>query len=174
MVYYWRKVYLNVAILVIKHSIWVLKSCIWTVLLVAPQCSATQLKGSKFKWGLIGLVPAAQCPRPHRDGIWFNLNCAHCAAPAQARPQPPAKTGTKDKYLKSCSIAELRLVVVRSLEVTTKVPEDFTIKAPNRSFSWLKVPTSTFTFNTSIRHYAKWAPKCLLTMIRRPFSIVPW
>ena len=169
MVYYWRKVYLNVAILVIKHSIWVLKSCIWTVLLVAPQCSATQLKGSKFKWGLIGLVPPAQW-----DLIQFKLCTLRCSGPA--RPQPPAKTGTKDKYLKSCSIAELRLVVVRSLEVTTKVPEGFTIKdkAPNRSFSWLKVPTSTFTFNTSIRHYAKWAPKCLLTMIRRPFSIVPW
>ena len=35
----------------------------------------------------------------------------------------------------------------------------FTIteKAPTRAFSWLKAPTSTFTFKTLLRHYAKWA-----------------
>ena len=33
----------------------------------------------------------------------------------------------------------------------------FTImeKAPTRAFSWLKAPTSTFTFKTLLRHYAK-------------------
>ena len=33
----------------------------------------------------------------------------------------------------------------------------FTImeKAPTRAFSWLKVATTTFTFNTLLRHYAK-------------------
>ena len=37
------------------------------------------------------------------------------------------------------------------------VPEDFTIteKAPTRAFSWLKAPTSAFTFKTLLRHYAK-------------------
>ena len=30
-------------------------------------------------------------------------------------------------------------------------------KAPTRTFSWLKAPTSTFTFKTLLRHYAKWA-----------------
>ena len=36
------------------------------------------------------------------------------------------------------------------------VPEDFTIteKAPSRAFSWLKAPTSIFTFKTLLRHYA--------------------
>ena len=28
-------------------------------------------------------------------------------------------------------------------------------KAPTRAFSWLKAPTSAFTFNTLLRHYAK-------------------
>ena len=39
------------------------------------------------------------------------------------------------------------------------VPEDFTImeKAPTRAFSWLKAPTSAFTFKTLLRHYAKQA-----------------
>ena len=38
-------------------------------------------------------------------------------------------------------------------------PEDFTIteKAPTRAFSWLKAPTSAFTFKTLLRHYAEWA-----------------
>ena len=38
-----------------------------------------------------------------------------------------------------------------------KIPEDFTIteKAPTRAFSWLKAPTSAFTFKTLLRHYAK-------------------
>ena len=30
-------------------------------------------------------------------------------------------------------------------------------KAPTRAFSWLKVPTSAFTFKTLLRHYAKQA-----------------
>ena len=42
-------------------------------------------------------------------------------------------------------------------ELQTKLREDFTImeKAPTRAFSWLKVPTSAFTFKTLLRHYAK-------------------
>ena len=32
-----------------------------------------------------------------------------------------------------------------------------TEKAPTRAFSWLKAPTSTFTFKTLLRHYSKWA-----------------
>ena len=37
------------------------------------------------------------------------------------------------------------------------VPEDFTIteKAPTRAFSWLKAPTSAFTFKTLLTHYAE-------------------
>ena len=46
------------------------------------------------------------------------------------------------------------------LELQTNLREDycFTImeKAPTRTFSWLKAPTSTFTFKTLLRHYAKW------------------
>ena len=32
-----------------------------------------------------------------------------------------------------------------------------TEKAHTRAFSWLKAPTSAFTFKTLLRHYAKWA-----------------
>ena len=39
----------------------------------------------------------------------------------------------------------------------TRVTEHFTIteKAPARVFSWLKAPTSAFTFKKLLRHYAK-------------------
>ena len=43
-------------------------------------------------------------------------------------------------------------------QIGPSVPQPvFTIteKAPTRAFSWLKVPTSTFTFKTLLRHYAK-------------------
>ena len=30
------------------------------------------------------------------------------------------------------------------------------VKKPTRAFSWLKTPTSAFTFKTLLRHYAKW------------------
>ena len=32
-----------------------------------------------------------------------------------------------------------------------------TEKASTRAFSWLKAATTTFTFKTLLRHYAKWA-----------------
>ena len=43
------------------------------------------------------------------------------------------------------------------LELQSKVCEDFTIteKDPTRSFSWLKVPTCTFTFKTLLNADAK-------------------
>ena len=44
-----------------------------------------------------------------------------------------------------------------SLEMETKVREDFTIteKAPTEAFFWLKVPTVTFSFKNILRQYAK-------------------
>ena len=53
---------------------------------------------------------------------------------------------------------KVRLVNIRAWhEGYPKVREDFTIteKAPTRAFSWLKAPTSAFTFKTLLRHYAK-------------------
>ena len=40
-----------------------------------------------------------------------------------------------------------------------------TEKAPTRAFSWLKAPTSAFTFKTLLRHYAKRALTPLSLMI---------
>ena len=55
---------------------------------------------------------------------------------------------------------DMRHVQVRfRLELQTKVMRRFHNhregKAPTRAFSWLKALTSTFTFNTLLRHYAK-------------------
>ena len=46
------------------------------------------------------------------------------------------------------------LVLLNDPSVSQSV---FTIteKAPTRAFSWLKAPTSAFTFKTLLRHYAK-------------------
>ena len=43
--------------------------------------------------------------------------------------------------------------VKRSIGSTTRCT--ITEKAPTRAFSWLKAPTSAFTFKTLLRHYAK-------------------
>ena len=45
-----------------------------------------------------------------------------------------------------------------------------TEKAPTRAFSWLKAPTSAFTFKTLIRHYAKQA----LTPRSLNMKLGPW
>ena len=46
--------------------------------------------------------------------------------------------------------------LVLGVELETKVIlRFFTITAPTGAFSWLKAPTSTFTFKTLLRHYAK-------------------
>ena len=45
--------------------------------------------------------------------------------------------------------------VKRSIGSTTGCT--ITEKAPTRPFSWLKAPTSAFTFKTLLRHYAKQA-----------------
>ena len=47
--------------------------------------------------------------------------------------------------------------VKRSIGSTTGCT--ITEKAPTRAFSWLKAPTSAFTFKTLLRYYAKQAPK---------------
>ena len=46
-----------------------------------------------------------------------------------------------------------------SNESQRKIREDITIteKAPTRAISWLQAPTSAFTFQTQLRHYAKQA-----------------
>ena len=41
----------------------------------------------------------------------------------------------------------------RSISSTTGCT--ITEKAPTRAFTWLKAPTSAFTFKTLLRHYAK-------------------
>ena len=49
------------------------------------------------------------------------------------------------------------------VEPETKVREDYTntqkALTRTRAFSWLKAATSTFTFKTPFRHYAKQMPK---------------
>ena len=63
------------------------------------------------------------------------------------------------KRLSDCRVAAGDMVSRASNEGYTNVHEGFTIteKAPTRTFSWLKAATTTFTFKTLLRHYAKQA-----------------
>ena len=42
-----------------------------------------------------------------------------------------------------------------SVNSSNKISCAITEKAPTWAFSWLKVPTSAFTFKTLLRHYTK-------------------
>ena len=72
-------------------------------------------------------------------------------------------------YLNICS--PVRGPVVQALELETILREvsQCLEKALKRAFSWLKMPTSTFTFKTlhTITHYAKW----VLSTVRSRFEI---
>ena len=67
---------------------------------------------------------------------------------------------------------KIHFLEMYKVELQTKVPEYYA-KAPARAFSWLKAPTSAFTFNnTLLRNYAKWILLSLkwmwLVLCRRP------
>ena len=50
-------------------------------------------------------------------------------------------------------------------QIDPSVPQSvFTIteKAPTRAFSWLKAPSSAFTFKTLLRHYANWVRDAII------------
>ena len=55
-------------------------------------------------------------------------------------------------------IVQHRFTLVPQIALSVPQPV-FTIteKAPTRAFSWLKAPTSAFTFKTLLRHYANQA-----------------
>ena len=60
------------------------------------------------------------------------------------------KNNINCKVIDMCSS---HLLVKRSIGSTTSCT--ITEKAPTRAFSWLKAPTSAFTFQTLLRHYAE-------------------
>ena len=72
--------------------------------------------------------------------------------------QPDLSGGTTGTWRSAGQRLQRRRQITRaSNEGYPKVPEDVTITemASTRAFSWLKVPTSAFTFKTLLRHYAK-------------------
>ena len=76
---------------------------------------------------------------------WISLHSSRkLERPGQGRGWPGQKVGSYAFKLLKCT-------------VISSVPSVFTIteKAPTRAFSWLKAPTSAFTFKTLLRHYTK-------------------
>ena len=53
------------------------------------------------------------------------------------------------------TLATRRGFCVENSAVKRSIGFTITEKAPTRAFSWLKAPTSAFTFKTQLRHYAK-------------------
>ena len=74
--------------------------------------------------------------------------------------------------LNTCQSRLINSAANRSIGSTTGCT--ITKKAPTRAFSWLKVPTSAFTFKTLLRHYAKWAltPRQVDMKLVGAFSVI--
>ena len=115
---------------------------------------------SNIKW-LFLIAPTSPHPR-----------CPPLTPPRrQERSQPPRHRGSPSVHFRnrSCKNIHIKLrvristrgmvqkfainAVKRSIGSTAGCT--ITEKAPTRAFSWLKAPTSAFTFKTLLRHYAK-------------------
>ena len=98
---------------------------------------------------------------PH-DLSWCEVTFEQVFGGEEERPGPsPRQPVTVRKVSRgshqSSELYDSRQVPVSPFEPQTKVRDDFTIteKTPTMAFSWLKAPTSTFTFKILLRHFAK-------------------
>ena len=57
--------------------------------------------------------------------------------------------------LRYCGYEELGVELCSAAPSVPQTVFTITEKAPTRALSWLKAPTSAFTFKTLLRHYAK-------------------
>ena len=91
-----------------------------------------------------GLSSTPSLVKPGRQvcsGIYVSA-CNLFARPAAAQQPDRAAAGTKIwPHERSSDTAAIGFTITK--------------KAPTRAFSWLKAPTSAFTFKTLLRHYAK-------------------
>ena len=111
-------------------------------------------------WTLVSYIPES----------WMGMSANKVRVAVQnwwPDPRPPPQTVIKyifthfldvTKSYFASAICRCRLLAVAPLllELQTKIRKDFRIieKAHTRAFSWLKAPTSAFTFKTLLRHYA--------------------
>ena len=98
------------------------------------------------------------CSYPDHDSfarhhIRHNPVAESGAGSAEAVRGRQHEAGVEDGAAAGLEVAVLASAVKRSIGFTTGCT--ITEKAPTRAFSWLKAPTSTFTFKTLLRHYAK-------------------
>ena len=80
-----------------------------------------------------------------------SVGAVPCRPPASSAASSPASTSPPSSLL--CSVGLVRLIIISrdlGLVLQTINRRSCTIagKAPTRAFSWLKVPTSSFTFKT--------------------------
>ena len=86
--------------------------------------------------GALQLCGAARRDAVCRGFAGLLIYLSWCSSPVIRPPPPPG------------GILVLQKRSTRRIVITEK--------APTMAFSWLKVPTSAFTFKTLLRHYAKW------------------
>ena len=94
-------------------------------------------------WLLIGAARARG-----EESVWAALRCKYKSRVRRSRGRGAGLVAGGGEWSS--------LVLCSAPSVSQSV---FTIteKAPTRAFSWLKAPSSAFTFKTLLRHYAKWA-----------------
>ena len=96
-----------------------------------------------------------------RSWYLYCLTSTDCNNTSQReRPERPNRGSvgsTRRHHHHWCrSVGPLPNIVLCSAPSVPQPVFTITEKAPTRAFSWLKALTSTFTFKTLLRHYAKW------------------
>ena len=66
----------------------------------------------------------------------------------------PRTTGTRSPPTPSWARCRVTKAALMGQSATSKLETNLREPSPTRSFSWLKAPTSAFTFKTLLRHYA--------------------
>ena len=97
-----------------------------------------------------------------RSWYLYCLTSTDCNNTSQReRPERPNRGSvgsTRRHHHHWCrSVGPLPNIVLCSAPSVPQQVFTITEKAPTRAFSWLKAPTSAFTFKTLLRRYAKWA-----------------
>ena len=109
------------------------------------------------------------------DKACFHLQFLHDLSGQDEADRPAVpRSAQQRKYLGKAHLREALLMHEEALRVNRWIGNSavkrsigsttgctITEKAPTRAFSWLKAPTSAFTFKTLLRHYAKRAARSL-------------
>ena len=107
------------------------------------------------------------CPAQHTRPLSPSLYHGNTSQPATAWPivsQYAVQRQTRTQLHYNDYFWSCKRTIGKVLSITEK--------APTRAFSWLKVPSSAFTFKTLLRHFAKQAVSQFLAYLLWAFSVI--